>query len=159
MKRLIILALIVVSTLLVAGCASPVTTTPSVNPTAEATPTPMATAPQNITVTLPPGSPSATVTITHYITGTVTFNKAPTSNYKVLVDTDKGNQYGAPTDANGKFNVTFPDDGSATYKLKLSDSSNSIVYQDRLPRYLNATGPMNISIEVPATNQMNVTIT
>jgi hypothetical protein len=99
------------------------------------------------------------VTITHYIHGTITFNRQPTSEYHVIVSTDKGNEYGNVTDANGNFNVTFPDDGSATYKIKLADRGNNLVYQDSLPRYVNATGPMNISIEVPATNRMNVTIT
>jgi hypothetical protein len=123
------------------------------------TPTPLVTAPANITVTLPPGTPTATLTITHFIHGTITYNKQPTSNYRVLIDTDKGNEYGNVTDANGNFNVTFPDDGSATYKIKLVDSGNNIIYQDSLPRYLNGTGPMNINVEVPATNQVNVSIT
>jgi hypothetical protein len=159
MKRPVVFALIAVFVLFVAGCTSPAAPTPTPTPSVNATPTPMATAPQNITVTLPPGSPTAIVTITHYIHGTILFNKQPTTNYHVLVVTDKGNEYGGATDASGLFNVTFPDDGSATYKIKLADSGNNIVYQDNLPRYMNATGPMNVSIEVPSTNKMNVTIT
>ena len=163
MKRSIIFALIIVLALSAAGCVtSPAPSPTPVPPTATAsipTPPPLATAPENITVTLPPGSPSATVTVTHYITGAITYNGQPTGNYNVLVDTDKGNEYGNVTDASGNFNVTFADDGSATYKIKLSDSSNMIIYQDSLPRYMNHTGPMNIKIEVPAPNQMNVSIT
>jgi hypothetical protein len=158
-KKPIILAFIAVLALFAAGCVSSPTPTITPTPTVAATPTPLATAPQNITVTLPPGAPTETVTITHYIHGIITFNGQPTSAYHVIVDTDKGNEYGNVTDASGNFNVTFPDDGSATYTIKLADSGNNLVYQDSLPRYMNATGPMNISIEVPATNRMNVTIT
>jgi len=161
MKKPSVLALIVISTLFAAGCVTSPTPAPTLTPTPTvvATPTPLATAPQNITVTLPPGYPTTIVTITHYIHGTILFNKQPTSNYHVIVATDKGGEYGNATDANGNFNVTFPDDGSATYMIKLADSGNNLIYQDKLPRYMNATGPMSISIEVPAANQINVTIT
>ncbi len=155
MKKLISLALIVILALFAAGCV----TSPTPTPTVAATPTPLATAPQNITVTLPPGTPTSVVTITHYINGTITFNKQPTSVYHVIIETDKGNDYGNVTDANGNFYVTFPDDGSATYMIKLADSGNNLIYQDSLPRYLNATGPMSISIEVRGPNPTNVTIT
>jgi hypothetical protein len=123
------------------------------------TATPIVTAPANITVTLPPGTPSANVTMTHYIHGKISYSQQPAPAYTVVVNTDKGNQYSNRTDVNGNFNVTFLNDGSETYKLKLIDSNNNTVYQDSLPRYLNATGPMNISIEVPGTTGTNVTIT
>ncbi len=157
MKRLILLVSIIALSLFAAGCATTPTPTPTIAPTP--TPTPLVTAPANITVTLPPGTPSATVTITHYIHGKILFNQQPSPGYKVLVLTDKGNQYSNTTDPSGNFNVTFLSDGSETYKLKLLDSNNNTVYQDTLPRYLNATGPMNISIEVPGTTGTNVTIT
>ncbi len=157
LKKPIILALIVILTLFAEGCVT--SPAPTVTPTIAATPTPLATAPQNITVTLQPGEPTAIVTITHYIHGMITYNKQPTAQYYVIVETDKGNEYRNVTDANGNFNVTFPDDGSATYRIKLADSGNNLIFQDRLPRYMNATGPMNISIEIPSTNKMNVTIT
>jgi hypothetical protein len=162
MKRMIIFALAIVLAISIAGCVSSPTATPTPTPTptptAVPTPTPLVTAPANITVTLPPGTTGTTVTITHFIHGTITFNQQPTSNYNVIINTDKGHQYSNLTDANGNFNVTFPDDGSTTYKIELVDSSSNIIYQDSLPRYLNSTQPMNINVEVPATNQMNVSI-
>jgi hypothetical protein len=97
--------------------------------------------------------------MTHYIHGKISYSQQPAPSYTVVVNTDKGNQYSNKTDANGNFNVTFLNDGSETYKLKLLDSNNNTVYQDSLPRYLNATGPMNISIEVLGTTPTNVTIT
>ncbi len=158
MKRPIVFALLIVLALSVVGCVTSPAPSPTPAPTAAPTPTPMATAPQNITVTLPPGAPTATVTVTHYIHGTILFNNQPTAQYNVLVVTEKGSEYGNTTDANGNFNVTFPDDGSATYQIKLADSGYNIIYADNLPRYMNATGPMSISIEVPGPNQINVTI-
>ncbi len=157
MKKLILLISVIILSLFAAGCTTTPTPTPTITPTPTATP--IVTAPANITVTLPPGTPSATVTITHYIHGKISYNQQPTAGYRVLVATDKGNQYTNATDANGNFNVTFLDDGSLTYMIRLLDSNNNTIYQDTLPRYLNYTGPMNISIEVPGTTGTNVTIT
>lgn len=118
----------------------------------------MATAPDNIAVTLYPGTPTAIVTITHAISGAITYNHAPTASYRVIIITDRGSQYGNVTDAGGRFSVTFPDDGSQTYRIELVDSGNSLVYRDSLPRYMNHTGPMSIDVEVPGPNQMSVSI-
>lgn len=159
MKRSILLISIIILSLFAAGCATTPTLTPTPTVTPTPTATPIVTAPANITVTLPPGTPSATVTITHYIHGKIAYDQQPSPGYRVLVITDKGNQYSNTTDPSGNFNVTFLSDGSETYKLKLLDSNNNTVYQDTLPRYLNATGPMNINIEVPGTIGTNVTIT
>lgn len=161
MKRSLVLVLIVLSALFAAGCVNTPTATPTPTPvpTVAATPTPLATAPDNIVVTLPPGTASPIITITHFINGTILFNKQPTTGYHVIVDTDQGHIYGNVTNADGSFSVQFPDDGSATYYLQLADNGNNIVYQDNLPRYLNHTGTLNISIQVPGTNQINVSVT
>ena len=161
MKKMILFAMTIVLALSIAGCvATPTATpTPTPTPTVVPTPTPIVTAPANITVTLPPGTPTATITITTFIHGTITFNHQPTSNYKILINTDKGNEYGNVTNADGSFNVTVPNDGSTMYWIKIVDSGGNLVYNDSLPRYLNSTAPMNINVEVPATNQYNVSIT
>ncbi len=161
MKRSLLLALIIVLALFAAGCVNTPTATPTPTPvpTAAATPTPLATAADNIVVTLTPGTSSPIITITHFINGTILFNKQPTSGYHVIVDTDKGHEFGNVTNADGSFSIQFPDDGSATYYLKLADNGNNIIYQDNLPRYLNHTGPLSINVEVPGTNQINVSVT
>ncbi len=161
MKRSLVLVLIIISALFAAGCVNTPTATPTPTPapTVAATPTPLATAPDNITVTLIPGSVSPIIKITHFINGTIMYNQQPTNGYHVIVDTANGNEFGNVTDASGRFSVQFPDDGSATYTLKLVDSGNNIIYQDNLPRYLNHTGPLSINIEMPGTNQMNVSVT
>ncbi len=157
LKNVLLIACIAFA-LFAAGCTSAPAPTPTPTPTPPATPTPLATAPDNIVVTLPLGTASPIVQITHYINGTITYNKQPTALYHVLVDTDKGNEYGNVTDANGNFTVKFADDGSTTYWIKLADSDNNLIYQDSLPRYLNHTGPLSINIEVPGVNRINVSI-
>jgi hypothetical protein len=162
MKRTILFAITIVLALSIAGCVTTPTATPTPTPTPTIvpTPTPIVTAPANITVTLPPGQSAGTITIQHYIHGTITFNHQPTSNYYVLIDTDKGNEYGNnSTITNGNFNVSFMDDGSTLYWIKIVDTGGNIIYKDSQPRYLNNTAPMNISVEVPATNQIIVTVT
>jgi hypothetical protein len=139
----------------------PATPTPMPNVTATPTPTPMPTAPGHVDLiyTLPPEAGVKQNSSIHNIYGNITYNGNPAIGYEVLVDTINGSEYGNKTDANGLYSVTFRDDWSPTYVLKIIDNLNVLIYTDKLPRFVNQTGLISVQISSPSTNVITVSIT
>ncbi len=139
----------------------PATPTPTTNVTATPIPTSVPTIPAHIDLiyTLPPEAGVKQNSTIHNIYGNITYNGKPAVGYEVLVDTINGSEYGNKTDANGLFSVTFRDDWSPTYIVKIVDNSNSFIYTDQVPRFVNQTGLINVQIDVPSTKVITVSIT
>lgn len=168
-KLVLIAILIVAISLTIAGCsgafiraptptpAAP-TPTPIVTATPLPTPVPTITGPVDLIFTRPLESGANNTSAIHVLTGNITYNGDPAAGYIVLVDTVNGCEYGNRTGADGKFQVTFRDDWSSTYTLKIVDTSDCVIYADRTPRPVSETGPFAISIEVPSSKQIHVSI-
>jgi hypothetical protein len=134
------------------------TPTPTLTPTPTVTPCP--TMPDHIDIIyiLPLESGRNQSTITHIINGSMSVNDGPAVGWAVVIDTSAGNEYGNVTDANGRYSVVFSGDESETYIVKLYDPLHNIIYMDQYPRLMNHTGPMSISIEIPSTNVISVSV-
>lgn len=169
-KLVLIAILIVAISLATAGCAGAFIKAPTPTPAAPTpmpvvtatplpTPVPTITGPVDLIFTRPLESGANNASAIHVLTGNITYNSDPVAGYIVLVDTANGCEYGNRTDADGKFKVTFRDDWSPTYILKVVDTSDCVIYADRTPRPVSETGPFAIAIEVPSTKQIYVTIT
>lgn len=141
---------------------TPAPSTPTTMPTATPAPTAEATpVPQHVDLiyTAPLEAGKSNNSTIHVLTGTITYNGEPANGFEVLVDTVSGYEYGNKTTADGYFQVTFRDDWSPTYHMKITDASNIVIYSDKEPRPVNQTGPLKIKITVPSSKQISVTIT
>lgn len=143
--------------------ALPATPTPMSNATATPIPTPTPTISASAHVdqiyTLPLEAGVQQNSTIHAIYGNITYNGNPATGYEVLVDTINGSEYGNKTDANGLYSVTFRDDWSPTYVVKILDNLNVLIYTDKVPRFVNQTGLINVQINSPSTNVITVSIT
>ncbi len=168
--KLVLIAISIVAiSLAIAGCAGAfireptptpdVTATPVVTATPSPTPVPTITGPVDLIFTRPLESGMNNSSAIHVLTGNITYNGDPAVGYIVLVDTVNGCEYGNRTDPNGKFRVTFRDDWSPTYTMKVVDTSDCVIYADRTPRPVGQTGPFAITIEVPSSKQIHVSVT
>lgn len=174
---ILIATLMVVVALADAGCVGTIRdiVLPSTPTPMPATPTPLPTVTATPRPTAVPATPTPHVDLIytrpleagvnnntsgiHVLTGTVTYNGDPANAYGILVDTAEGYEYGNKTNADGRFQVTFRDDGSPTYFMKITDASNIVIYSDKTLHPVNQTGPYAVKIEVPASKQISVTIT
>ncbi len=176
---ILIAVMIVAATLADAGCIGairsivvpeaatptplPATTTPTatITVTDTPTPTPVSTMPPHIDqiYTLPLEAGVKQDSAIHTIYGNITYNGKPANGYEVLVDTINGSEYGNKTDANGLYSVTFRDDWSPTYVVKIVDNLNNVLYTDQEPRRVIQTGLISVRITVPSTNVITVSIT
>lgn len=174
-RPLLIAVVIVALTLANAGCVgsfvrnivatptpTPVPATPTPVPTITATPvpTPLPTiaGPVDLIFTKPLEAGANDNSAKHVLTGNITYNGYPAEGFAVLVDTIDGCEYGNRTNAEGEFHVTFRDDGSPTYVMKIADNTECIIYT-AAPHPVNETGPFSIRIEVPSSKQISVSIT
>ncbi len=169
-KLAIIAISLVAISLATAGCAgafikaptpTPAAPTPSPTVTAMPSPTPAPTiaGPVDLIFTRPLESGANNNSPVHVLAGNISYNGDPAVGYIVLVDTVNGCEYGNRTGDDGKFKVTFRDDWSPTYVMKVVDTSDCIIYADRIPRPVSETGPFAISIEVPSSKQIRVSVT